>query len=123
MKRFTMILVSATLASLLYVHAQVEAVRIGYTIQKQEEAKVLFLDRARALKYNISRLKAPYVLEKRLLAEHIELESPKSWQTLVLPGSPAERHAALAQAGMGRPMFTRFFVGTAQAEAKESQAR
>jgi post-segregation antitoxin (ccd killing protein) len=38
------------------VHAQVEAVRIGYTIRKQEETKVLFLDRARALKYNISRL-------------------------------------------------------------------
>ena len=119
-KRFMTFLIATTCAGLLYVHVQVEAVRIGYTIRKQEESKVLFLDRARALKYNIARLKAPNVLEKRLLAGRITLESPKTWQTLVLPGSPQAHRSALSQTGLGRPLFTRFFVGTAQAEAKES---
>ncbi len=120
MKRFAAGLVLATLAGLFYVYAEVEAVKIGYEIRKQEEIKVQALDRTRALKYNIARLKAPHNLERRLLAQRIELESPRSWQTLVLPGAGVPREPF--QAAVTRPpLFTRFFVGTAQAEAKESR--
>lgn len=120
MKRFTAIVVLATLASLFYVFAEVEAVKIGYTIRKQEEQKVVALDRTRALKYNIARLKAPRNLERKLLAQRIRLESPKSWQTLVLPGEAGAKPRPAIQDAARPPLFVRFFLGTAQAEAKES---
>jgi hypothetical protein len=118
MKRFVAMLALGTLAGLTYVSQEVEAVKIGYTIRKQMETKTLFLDRTRALKYNIARLKAPGTLEKRLTAQNITLQSPKSWQTLVISPNGARREAARSMAG--QPMFSKLFVGTAQAEAKES---
>lgn len=120
MKRFAAIVVLATLAGLFYVYAEVEAVRIGYTIRKQEEEKLQALDRARALKYNIARLKAPHNLERKLLAQRIELASPKQWQTLVLADAGNRRTGIVRPDAVRPPFFTRFFLGTAQAEAKES---
>ena len=120
MKRFLMVLTLVTAAALFYVYQEVEAVKIGYTIRKQEETKMLFLDRARALKYNIARLKAPSNLERRLLSARIVLQSPKSWQTLVLTPSAAPK-PGMADSLFSHPAFLgKLFVGTAQAEAKES---
>ena len=96
--------------------------KIGYTIRKQEESKTLLLDRGRALKYNIARLKAPHNLETKLMARRIELQAPKSWQTLVMPNAINAKKPAFAGSSIHRPFFTKFLVGTAQAEAKESQA-
>ncbi|HTL70986.1 MAG TPA: hypothetical protein VL404_06820 [Candidatus Eisenbacteria bacterium] len=121
MKRFVSALVLATMAGLFYVNQEVEAVKIGYEIRRQEEAKVQALDHARALKYNIARLKAPKNLEKKLLAERIQLESPGSWQTLVLPDPGAKNGGLAVSQDLRPPFFTKFFVGTAQAEAKESR--
>jgi hypothetical protein len=109
-----------TIASLGYVSQEVEAVKIGYTIRKQEETKTLLLDRARALKYNIARLKATNTLEKRLTAQKINLQSPKSWQTLVIPSGAGSEQAAARSLLSQPPMLAKLFVGTAQAEAKES---
>ena len=123
MRRFLAILVSSTVAGLLYVALEVEAVKTGYAIRQQEENKTLFLDRARALKYNIARLSAPQVLEKQLLARRIALESPKSWQTLMLPGAQDQGASTVARPLVQRTFLSRLFVGTAQAEAKESSGR
>ena len=123
MKRFTAILILATLAGLFYVYEEVEAVKIGYEIRKQEQEKVLALDRVRALKYNIARLKAPETLERQLLAQRIKLETPKSWQTLVMQSQPgvSPKNPPLGKAWLGGPgAFTKYFLGTAQAEAKET---
>ena len=115
MKRFLAALVCVTLAGLIYVGSETEAVKIGYQIRKLQEAKAVALDRASALKYNIAQLKAPHNLERRLLAERIALEPPKQWQTLVLSGGAAK---------ISHPFFfTKFIVGTAQAEAKEPSSR
>ena len=119
MKRFVATLALATIAALTYVSQEVEAVKIGYMIRKQEETKTLLLDRARALNYNIARLKAPATLEKRLTAQKISLQSPKSWQTLVMPGA-GQRQAATRSLLPQPQILGKFFVGTAQAEAKES---
>jgi hypothetical protein len=119
-KRFFAALLTVTLAGLTYVYAEVEAVKIGYRIRKQEEQKVLFLDRARALQYNIARLKAPHNLERKLSAQRIALESPKSWRTLVLAGPAKPASAAPAPEIARPPFFGRLFMGTAQAEAKET---
>ncbi len=122
MRRFTAFIVCMTLAGLVYVYAEVEAVEIGYTIQKQEQMKVQALDRARALKYNIARLEAPHNLERKLLAQKIQLEAPKQWQTLVLAAPGGVKTGPLTREPFfqGPHFFDRFFVGTAQAEAKES---
>ncbi len=118
MKRFAAFLLCATLAGLTYVHAEVEAVKVGYHIRKQEEAKVQALDQARSLKYNIASLKAPHNLEKKLLAQRIQLEAPKSWNTLVLPGGTVQRKPEVLPV-QRTPFFSKFLIGTAQAEAKD----
>ena len=120
MKRFITCLVLATIACLSYVYQEVEAVKVGYMIRKQEETKTLYLDRARALKYNIARLKAPNNLERRLLNARIVLQAPKSWQTLVISPSAVKQSDAARSLLSRPPLFGKFLVGTAQAEAKES---
>ena len=123
MKRFVAALTILTLAGLTYVYTEIEAVEIGYAIQKQEEMKMLGLDRQRALKYNIARMKTPGVLEKRLEAGRIVLESPKAWQTLVLKNSarPPVNQPDLMRPFLNHPsLLTKFLIGTAQAEANES---
>ncbi len=118
MKIFLACLAIVTGSSLFYVYQEVEAVEIGYTIRKQEETKTLLIDRARALKYNIARLKSPNNMERRLSAQRIVLQSPKSWQTLVM--APVGSKAPAASGSLlNRPMMGKWFVGTAQAEAKE----
>lgn len=124
MFRFLSFVVCATLASLFYVFEEVEAVKIGYTIRQQQEARVQALDRTRALKYNIASLKAPHNLERRLLAQQILLESPKQWQTLMVADGVNAKKPVLAQSPINRPpFFAKFLVGTAQAEAKEPSGR
>ena len=120
MKRFTVFLVTATLASLSYVHLEVETVKIGYQIRKLQERKMQALDRGRSLKYNIASLKSPSTLEKKLQLKNIQLEAPKTWNTLVLPGAltAAKRNEPLPM--VRPPFFTKFLIGTAQAEAKET---
>ena len=120
MKRFIACLLLVTAASLFYVYQEVEAVKVGYQIRKQEETKTLYLDRTRALKYNIARLKAPNNLERRLLSERIVLQAPKSWQTLVIAPSAAPRPSGIESLWSRPPLFGKLLVGTAQAEAKES---
>ena len=120
MKKFLAMLSLAVMAALFYVSQEVDAVKIGYTIRKQEETKTMLLDRSRALKYNIARLKAPNTLEKRLIAQKINLQSPKSWQTLVISPASAQKQAAARSLLNNAPILTKFIVGTAQAEAKES---
>lgn len=122
MRRFAAFVICITLAGLVYVYAEVEAVKIGYGIQKQEQFKTRALDRARALKYNVNRLEAPHNLERKLQAQRIQLESPRQWQTLVISPSAGIKRAGISQQSLFQSphLFGRFFLGTAQAEAEES---
>jgi hypothetical protein len=120
MKRFFAALALVMTASLFYVYQEVEAVKVGYVIRKQQETRTQFLDRARALKYNIARLTSPNNMERRLSAQRIVLQSPKTWQTLVI-GQPKKPDPKMAQMFAARPSFLgKLMVGTAQAEAKEN---
>lgn len=124
MMRFVSFVALITISGLLYVYEEIAAVKIGYTIRKQEEIRVQSLDRQRALKYNIASLEAPHNLEKSLEARKILLESPKQWQTLVMgQGRGVQKGAVASQALQQPPSVLKFFVGTAQAEAKESSSR
>ena len=120
MKRFLAGLFLVTVAALSYVYQEIEAVKVGYGIRRQEETRIQYLDRARALRYNIARLKSPENLERRLSAQRIVVQVPRSWQTLVMASSGA-KHPSLQNAlWKNPPIFGKLFVGTAQAEAKEN---
>ena len=114
-------LVCATAAGLVYVFLGVGAVTVGYEVRRQEEIKSQLLDRGRALTYNVARLKAPNNLERRLLAQRILLEAPKKWQTLMISGGPnASKTPNESMPLNPPPFFSKFLVGTAQAETKKS---
>ena len=125
MKRIVFFLICITVCGLVTVFEEIEAVKVGYLIRKQEEAKVLALDRRRTLQYNMACLKAPLALEERLAAQHIQLAAPRAWQTLDLNGQrPVNAVSRQTPGGWGQQFFlSRFFVGTAQAEAKEPSQR
>ncbi len=123
MKRFVAAVALITAACLVYVFAEVQTFKIGYTIRKQEEMKTQLLDRARALKYNIARLKSPANLEKRLMAHKVTLESPKTWQTIVMTGQAPVKREMFAQSLISHSsLLSRIFMGTAEAQAKESSS-
>ncbi|OGW90559.1 MAG: hypothetical protein A3D28_04395 [Omnitrophica bacterium RIFCSPHIGHO2_02_FULL_63_14] len=120
MMRLILLVTVVMSAGLISVYGETEAVKIGYTIRKQEERRIQLLDRSRALQYSIAHFKAPNNLERRLQAQRIELQAPKEWQTLVLPGGRPERPAWVRPPVNPYPLLGRFLIGTAQAEAKES---
>ena len=120
MKRFLAGLLLVMFAALSYVYQETEAVKVGYFIRKQEEARTLALDRGRALRYNIGRLKSPDNLEKRLSAQRIVLQVPKSWQTLIVAPKGSRSPVGTNSLLNHPPFFGKLFVGTAQAEAKEN---
>ncbi len=120
MTRFLAILVSVTVAGLLYVYTEVEAVTLGYRIRKQEEMKTQILDRSRTLRYQVSNLKSASELEKTLAARRVELEQPKEWRTLVLAGAKAPVTEPAVTSFFRQGLWNKFFIGTAQAEARES---
>lgn len=66
-----------TAISLMYVHQQVELVKLSYSIEKREKVLNELLDRRDQLSYNIQNLEAPSRLESVLLARKIDITFPK----------------------------------------------
>ena len=65
-----------TLVALVYVHQQVELVKLSYTIETKEKKLKDVLDRKDRLTYNINNLQAPARLEKVLLSKNIDIGFP-----------------------------------------------
>ncbi len=74
--KFFLSTIIITICALLYVHQNVEILKVGYSIDTNQKAFSYFLDRHRRLVYNLAKLKSPPALEERLLAEEIELIEP-----------------------------------------------
>lgn len=70
-------IVSITAVALVYVHQQVELVKLSYAIECKEKKLEDILDRHEGLGYNIGNLEAPNRLEEALLAQRIEVAFPK----------------------------------------------
>ncbi len=71
--KFFLSVITITICALLYVHQNVEILKIGYSINTNQKALSYSLDRHRRLVYNLAKLKSPPALEEKLLAEEIEL--------------------------------------------------
>ena len=65
-----------TLVALVYVHQQVELVKLSYSIETKEKELKVVLDRKERLDYNINNLEAPSRLEKVLISKNIDVGFP-----------------------------------------------
>ena len=73
-----------TIASLMYVHQQVELVKLSYLIEKKEKVLNEVLDRREQLSYNIQNLEAPSRLESALLAKNIDITFPRKGNVITM---------------------------------------
>ena len=73
-----------TAASLMYVHQQVELVKLSYLIGKKEQSLNVVLDRREQLSYNIKNLEAPSRLESALLAKNVDITFPKKGNVVMI---------------------------------------
>ena len=87
--KYMIILGIVTLTALVYVHQQVELVKLSYTIDCKEKKLKELLDRKGVLRYNISNLESPSRLEKVLLARKISVSYPKNRQVIRLARNPS----------------------------------
>jgi len=69
-------IVFATLVALIYVHQQVELVKLSYAIGSKEKKLKEILDRNEGLGYNIENLEDPSRLEQVMLAKNVEMSFP-----------------------------------------------
>ena len=78
-----------TLTALVYVHQQVELVKLSYEIDCKEKKLKEMLDRKGILRYNISNLESPSRLEKVLLERKVSVSYPKKGQVIRLARNPS----------------------------------
>jgi len=114
-----------TLSALIYVHQQVELVKLSYSIERKEKKVKDMLDRREGLGYNINNLEAPYRLEQALLAGNVDITFPKRANVVKIAGL---RHSprgfeAIRSSGLERKFslfgITEFLSPRAEAQAKE----
>ncbi|MCM8761146.1 MAG: hypothetical protein NC938_03295 [Candidatus Omnitrophica bacterium] len=115
--RLITFIVSVTIVALLYVHQQVELVKISYVIECKEYLVKEMLDRNERLGYNIKNLEAPYRLEEALLAKSIEVAFPKQCNVVrTASPKPARRGILLSSASTKTPGLLDFLMSKARAQ-------
>ena len=65
-----------TLVALVYVHQQVELVKLSYSIETRQKRLKVMLDQKGRLDYNINNLESPSRLEGVLMAKNIDVAFP-----------------------------------------------
>jgi len=102
--RHIMLLVVVTFSALVYVHQQVELVKLSYEIDCKEKKVKEMLDRKGVLRYNISNLESPSRLERALLEKKVSVSYPKRGQVIRLARRPShvtKRGKSLRVSGLG----------------------
>lgn len=114
-----------TIAALVYVHQQVELVKLGYEIDCKDRKVKEMLDRRDILRYNISNLESPSRLESALSSKKVVVSYPKRGQVIILSkaSSYLSQSPVLGISNLEErtPIF-RFFdflLGRAEAHARE----
>ena len=75
--RTVIFVVFATVTALVYVHQQVELVKLSYAIECKEKLLKDMLDQRESLGYNIDNLESPFRLEQVLISKKIDVNFPK----------------------------------------------
>ena len=114
-----------TVAALVYVHQQIELVKLGYEIDCKDKKVKEMLDRRDILRYNISNLESPSRLENALFSKKVAVSYPKRGQVVILSKAPLYSRA-LPVLGVSNleertPIFRfiDFLAGRAEAHARE----
>lgn len=90
----TVIFISfATVVALIYVHQQVELVKLSYAIERKEKKLREILDRNEGLGYNIENLEDPARLGQILVAKNVDVAFPKPDH--IVRGAAARRYSAV----------------------------
>lgn len=111
--------------ALVYVHQQIELVKLSYVIDYKERKLEYILDHKDNLEYNINDLEAPSRLEKSLVSRKIDVFFPKKGQIVkVVKIAPANiRKASLGTVGIERKVnrfgIFEFFGLSREAQAEE----
>ena len=71
-----------TLVALVYVHQQVELVKLSYSIETKEKKLKDMLDHKERLDYNINNLEDPSRLEKILMSRNIDVAFPGKYNVV-----------------------------------------
>jgi len=122
--KYIILLSIVTLTALVYVHQQVELVKLSYEIDCKEKKLKELLDRKGILRYNISNLESPSRLEKVLLDRKVSVSYPKKGQVIRLARNPSYvPSASLRVSGLGEragifKLFD-FLSGGPEAQARE----
>ena len=123
-KSLTLIFI-CTFVALVYVHQQIELVKLSYAIDSKEKKLKEMLDYRDSISYTIENLESPSRLEKVLLAKNIDIMFPKAAQVimtkrLAVSGIKEER---LRTAGIEKRFdifgILEFFNPRAEAQATE----
>jgi len=114
-----------TLVALIYVHQQVELVKLSYSIEHKEKRLKDMLDRKNSLGYNIDNLEAPLRLEQALLSKNVDIAFPRRANVVKIArvkynprGFEAIRSASLERK-FSLFGITEFLSPKAEAQAKE----
>ena len=114
-----------TLAALVYVHQQIELVKLGYEIDCKEKRVKEMLDRREITRYNISNLESPSRLENALLSKKVLVMYPKQGQIIMLANAPSYSKGVsllnISDFAERVPLFRLFdfLAGRAEAHARE----
>ena len=113
-----------TLVALVYVHQQVELVKLSYSIESKEKKLKDMLDHKERLDYNINNLEDPSRLEKILMSKNIDVAFPGKYNVVKvakLTDKSAEDRLRSSSIDKKFNVFgiTDFLSPRAEAQAKE----
>ena len=74
-----------TSALLLYVHEQIEVLRVSYRIQKKSSELSQMSEEFRRLSFEVAQFRSPQSLEKKLEKSSLPLTLPREIQVLKIP--------------------------------------
>ncbi len=123
--RTIMFIAFAMIAALVYVHQQVELVKLSYVIDCKEKKLKDILDRREGLGYNIDNLESPLRLEQVLLSRKIDVAFPRKGNVVTVAklASGARQEERLRAAGVEKKInllgFLDFINPRAEAQARE----
>ena len=122
--KFIISMTIVTFFSLVYVHQQIELVKLSYAIEYKEKKIKDVLDRKETLSYNIENLEAPSRLERVLSARKVDIGYPKRGEVFRFAALPSVGNKdRLRHVGIEKKInilgILDFFSARAEAQARE----
>ena len=113
-----------TIAALIYVHQNIELIKLSYAIDSKEKRLSVLLDQKEKLIYNLNNITSPSQLERVLVTKHVDVEYPHKEQVIrVAMRRAVNSHGPVQYASVSRTSVVNTmldFIGMGpEAHAKE----